>query len=350
MKNYIDSYILEKQNYPLKRTILKFPKLNYGQVLVKIMYSGVCQSQLMEKKGLRGRDKWLPHLLGHEGSGIVSGLGKGVKKIKVGDKVILTWIKSKGINAKNAEYFTLKNTKINSGKVTTFSNYAVVSENRIVKKPKQMSLKHSPLFGCAIPTGAGIIFNQIKPSKKKIVIVIGLGGVGLSSILALKALKVEKILAIDKNKFKLKLAKKLGATHSINSADKNFKNEILNLCNKKGADYCVESAGLSSTIELGFSLIKKGGRLVFASHPDKSKKIKLIPHELISGKKIEGSWGGATKPDKDIPKFFKLFNKNKIKYNYLGNKIYNFSNLNKALKDLDNGKVFRPIIKMSHGN
>ena len=166
MNHFIESFVLTKVKKPLTYLKLKFPSLHQGQVLVKVLYSGVCRSQIMEKNGQRGRDKWLPHLLGHEGSGEVIKVGKGVKKVKIGDQVILTWIKSKGKNSKNPKYLSISNKKINSGKVTTFSNYSVVSENRIVKKPKSMPIKYAPFFGCAIPTGAGIVLNQIKPKKK----------------------------------------------------------------------------------------------------------------------------------------------------------------------------------------
>lgn len=348
MVNYIKASVLKKLKKPLDIIELKFPKVFYGQVMVKIYYSGVCRSQLMEKEGFRGKDKWLPHLLGHEGSGIVIKVGKGVKKVKNGDQVILTWIKSNGISARNPEYLTKANRKINAGKITTFSNYAVVSEDRIIKKPKLMSLKYAPLFGCAIPTGAGIVLNQIKPKQKDVVIVLGLGGVGLSSIMALKALRIKKIIAIDKNKIKLKLAKEIGATNTIQITEKNVKNKNSKLFHKLNADYCIESAGLTSTIELGFSLINKSGKLIFASHPAANKKIKLSPHDLISGKKIEGSWGGSCNPEKDIPKIFKLFQKKRIKYKRIAKKIYTLGQINKAMSDLDTGKVLRPLIKMKH--
>jgi S-(hydroxymethyl)glutathione dehydrogenase/alcohol dehydrogenase len=348
MEKLINAYVLTEKNKPLQFFKLQIPELKFGQVLVKIEYSGVCRSQLMEKKGLRGKDKWLPHLLGHEGSGKVIKKGIGVKKIKNGDEVILTWIKSNGVNGKIPKYFTNQNIKVNAGKVTTFSNYAIISENRVIKKPKLMPMKYASLFGCAIPTGAGIVINQIKPKKTDVIIVLGLGGIGLSSIMALKALKVKKIIAIDIHKKKLNLAKKIGATDLILFDKKNIKEKVRKVCDNSGADYCIESAGTSSTIELAFSLIHNKGKLIFASHPPKKDKIRINPHSLIVGKKIEGSWGGSTKPDKDIKKIFKLFLKNKVKYYLIAKKIYDFKNLNNALNDLDKGNVFRPIIKMSH--
>ena len=137
--------VLNKLKKPLEVKNLKIPKLSKGQILVKIFYSGICRSQIFEIDGYRGKDKWLPHVLGHEGSGVVIDIGDGVKKIKKNDQVILTWIKGKGIDADNPTY-TSNNSKINSGKVSTFSNYAIVSENRVVKIPTAR-VTEKPLIG-----------------------------------------------------------------------------------------------------------------------------------------------------------------------------------------------------------
>ena len=156
--------VLTKTNKPLNILNLSYKKLLKGQVLVKIHFSGICGSQLMEIKGDRGEDKWLPHCLGHEASGEVVACGPGAKKFKKGDKVILTWIKSCGNESSQIRFFNGKQI-VNAGKITTFSNFSIVSENRIVKKPKTLSMKEAVLFGCAIPTGFGMVVNQIKPKK-----------------------------------------------------------------------------------------------------------------------------------------------------------------------------------------
>ena len=116
-----------------------------------------------------------------------------------------------------------------------------------------------------------------------------------------------------------------------------------------GSDYCIESAGRVSTIELGFSLIKReGGKLLFASHPPEGESIRLIPHELISGKQISGSWGGATQPDRDIPRMFDLFQSANLTLDTLLTKRYKLEEINKALDDLESRRVFRPLIVMEH--
>ena len=344
----IKAAVLYELNKPLQIKDLTIPELLTGQVLVKIFYSGVCRSQLMEARGLRGKDNWLPHLLGHEATGQVISVGKDVTKVKKGDMVILGWIKGSGLDAQGAKYFSDDDSKIiNSGKVTTFSNYSVVSESRIVILPKDIPHDVGVLFGCALPTGAGIVFNELNPKKNESFAIVGLGGIGLSSLMALKEFDPKTIVAIDISDEKLKMAKLFGATHTINLTNENPIDKIKEIC-PNGVDACVESGGKVESIELGFSLIGKQGRMFFASHPQEGRFIKLDPFDLISGKKIFGSWGGGSNPDKDVPRLAKSYNSGSFPLEKLVSKVYSLENINLALEDLENGKVFRPLIKMEH--
>ena len=350
LKQHIPKFLkaaaLFKFNRKLRVINLKIPELKVGQVLVKVFYSGICKSQLMEISGGRENKKWLPHLLGHEASGKVIKVGKGVKKIKLNDNVVLTWIKSLGYDAISPKYF-YKGKKINSGKITTFSNYTIVSENRLVKKPKKLSWKDAIFFGCAFPTGAGMVFNDLKITKKDKVILIGLGAIGLGTLLALKKKKINNIIVIDKDKKKLKLAKKLGVKNTFNEINNLVKNKILKIF-ENGADFCFESAGQTKTIEFGMKIIKNNGRVHFASHPNSKSFLNIKPHDLIKGKKISGSWGGGSKPDRDVKKFSSILNKKKFNTQQLHCKIYKLNEINLAIKDFRNNFVFRPIIKMDH--
>jgi S-(hydroxymethyl)glutathione dehydrogenase / alcohol dehydrogenase len=343
----IKAAILEKTGKPLAIKDIELPELLNGQVLVKVLFSGVCRSQVMEVRGGRGEDAWLPHLLGHEGSGIVVAVGEGVTKVKPEDEVILGWVKGEGLDAPGAKY-RCGNQIINSGRVTTFSNYTIASESRLVKKPEGLPFDVAVLFGCALPTGAGMVLNELKPSVDDSVVVLGLGGIGLAALMAVKALGVRTIIALDIADEKLALAKQLGASHLFNSSSENVIQSVFQLTNG-GADMCVESGGKISTIELGFSLIRKGGgKLLFASHPPEGEMICIAPHDLISGKQIAGSWGGATRPDQDIPQMYNLFKNADIPLDSLLTKRYSLEQINEALDDLEAGRVFRPLIVMDH--
>jgi len=339
--------VLNNTNEPLAVENIQFSTLQEGQVLVKIAYSGVCHSQLMEVRGKRGEDQWLPHLLGHEATGFVEEVGANVTKVKKGDKVVLGWIKGEGIDAVCASY-TNGDKIINSGKVTTFNEYSVVSENRVVKLEDGIPLDIAVLFGCAIPTGAGIVINEIKPSNNKTIAIFGLGGIGLSSLMATKLYDFDKVIAIDIEQKKLDLALEFGATHIINSKEQNVLEKINELTNNTGVDYSVEATGLAKIIETAFKSVKNGGGLcVFASHPQNGDLISIDPFDLICGKQIKGSWGGACLPDRDLPKFFKLYKEGKLPLEKLLEKRYTLEQINEALDDLENRKVTRPLIEIN---
>ena len=323
---------------------IEIPELSQGQVLVKMAYSGVCRSQLMEVNGDRGEDKYLPHLLGHEGCGQVVSIGPRVTKVSEDEWVILGWIKGHGKDVNGAKY-KLDDNEINSGAVTTFNTYTIVSENRLVALPKGIPKDVAVLFGCALPTGAGIVINEIKPEKDTSIAIVGLGGIGLSALMAVRMFDCEKIIAIDISEEKLALARKFGATHTINPKLHNPLDEILKINSGSGVDYSIEAAGNIQTIELAFEIIRdKGGQCVFASHPEAGKKISLDPFHLISGKNIKGSWGGNSNPDKDIPLLGNLYKKGEMPLETLITKKYSLDDINLALEDLENSNVFRPLI------
>ena len=154
--------ILVKQNQPLIIDEISFEdQLCVGQVLVKLDYSGICGSQLGEIAGVKGPDPYLPHLLGHEGSGTVVEVGPGVSTVHNGDRVVLHWRKGTGIEGKPPKYKWQGKT-VNAGHVTTFNALAVVSENRVTSIPPDTDLKAAALLGCAITTGFGVITNDAK--------------------------------------------------------------------------------------------------------------------------------------------------------------------------------------------
>ena len=328
--------VLKGLSRPLEIMELEISPLDCGQVLVEFEYSGVCRSQLMEVSGARGEDKWIPHLLGHEGVGVVLDIGPGVKHAKIGDTVVVGWLETRGIDAQPASYLNKKTgEKINSGKAVTFATKAIVSENRVFSKPKSISNKEAVLLGCALPTGAGMVLNETSPNSKDKILIIGLGGIGLSVLITLLMKGLSNISILEPNKSKLDLAKSLGVKGFLAEKRDDFDS-------RNQFDLCYESSGRTSGIETGFDLINNAGTLVFASHPPTGEFINLDPHELIQGKKIIGSWGGGGQPEETARKIEKLDN-----HNYLGKLLgreYSLFEINDALNDLKSGKSLRPII------
>ncbi|MDC6472053.1 zinc-binding dehydrogenase [Luminiphilus sp.] len=343
----ITAAVLERCGQPLHLLDLEIPKLQRGQVLVKIAYSAICRSQLMEINGSRGHDKWLPHLLGHEASGVVVASGPEVTKVRENDEVILTWIRSSGIESSTPKYLYNGRT-VHAGPVTTFSNYSIVSENRVVMKPQGLDMDIAVLFGCALATGSGMALNEIHPNLDDTILVLGLGGVGMGALLTLVASGKKNVFAVDRDDAKCALAKSFGV-EALNFTEKN---DLLNSLKKmvpEGFDYCIEAGGSADTIELGFATLKtNSGTLLFASHPPNNDRISLAPHELISGKKIRGSWGGAIAPDSDIPKLAHLLKETNTSIEKLIENQFSLEQINDAVDLFAKGSIFRPILVMDH--
>jgi S-(hydroxymethyl)glutathione dehydrogenase/alcohol dehydrogenase len=337
--------VLYAPNQPLRlERDIEVPEPGPGQVLVKVAYSGVCQSQLMEARGRRGEDRFLPHLLGHEGSGVVLATGDGVDKVARGQKVVLGWIKGRGADIPATRY-RHGGSFINAGAVTTFNEYAVVSENRCVALPEGVPMDIAVLFGCALLTGAGMVTHEIKPPTGSSIAVFGLGGVGMSALIACRLHHPEQLIAIDVAPDKRRLATELGATATIDSSSCDPVDEVRRLTNGQGADFSIEATGLARTIELAFAAVRRGGGLcVFASHPGNGERISLDPYELIAGKRIAGSWGGGCDPDRDVPRFAELYRSGKLALDKLLPRRYALDEINVALDDLEQRRAGRPLI------
>lgn len=345
----IRAAVLTKLGNPLEIIEgIEVPELRPGQVLVKVSYAGVCHSQLMEARGKRGDDPFLPHMLGHEGTGVVVEIGEGVTKVKVSDHVVLGWIKGEGADAGGTKYMAPNGQIINSGGVTTFSDYTVVSENRLVPLPEGTPDDLGVLYGCALPTGMGIVLNEISPERGAKLLVFGLGGIGLSALMAANLNDPSLLIAVDIEDSKLGLARTLGATHTINSSLTDPVQAVMDLTENKGVDYVVEAAGLGSTISQAFEMVRRyGGRCIFASHPQPGERVSIDPFEMICGKSLEGSWGGSSKPDRDIPILGKYYREGKLGLEYLISRTYTLETINEALDDLEARKIVRALISIA---
>src|SRR5438067_1822192 len=154
--------ILVELKKPLAIEEIESSPLRFGQVLVRILCSGICGAQINEIDGAKGPDKFLPHLLGHEATAIVMEVGEGVTTVKTGDRVVCHWRKGAGLQAPTASYTSKTFPRINSGWVTTFSEYSVVSENRLTKVAADFDAEAGALLGCAVTTAMGVINNNAK--------------------------------------------------------------------------------------------------------------------------------------------------------------------------------------------
>lgn len=341
----IKAAVLYGLNEPLVIEELETQALGQGQVLVKILYSGVCQTQVNEVKGVKGPDKYLPHTLGHEASGIVHEIGPGVTFVRPGDYVVLSWIKGPGLEAPSSQYL-LGSRRVNSGAITTFNTFSVVSENRLTKIPREVPADVAALLGCAVPTGAGMVRNTLKAEPGSSIAVFGLGSVGLSAVMFASVVGCARIIAVDIYDSKLELAKKLGATHTINSSAESALEKIKVLTGS-GADYAIESSGVGEVMELAFEAVRPGGTAVIAGNIRRGDKIAIDPYALIHGKKIVGTWGGETKTGEDIPFYAEQYMQGRLKIDRLITQRYRLEDINEAFAGLKAGSVVKALLKLS---
>jgi S-(hydroxymethyl)glutathione dehydrogenase / alcohol dehydrogenase len=341
----IKAAVLVEANAPLELQTLTHEPLASGQVLVDVAYSGVCGSQLLEIKGLRGPDRFLPHLLGHEGSGIVAEVGDDVRKVKPGDRVVITWIAAGGVDAGGTTYTSINGQTVNSGQVSTFSNRAVVSENRLVPVDARLSLRQAALLGCCVPTGAGTVLNLAGVNAGDSVGIFGVGGVGLSAVLGAKMAGAGVIVAVDKNPANLELALSLGATHAVNTTEINVKDYCAENFSEGRFNATVEAAGHPEVMQLAIHLTQDKGTCVIAGNPKLGSTIEVNPFDLIKGKSIIGSWGGGTVSDRDIPRYAEGHLTREVDFSALIGSEYSLSRVNDAIAELERGTAGRVLLR-----
>ena len=345
--NKMKAGILVQSNAPLEVAEIDMPeKLSFGQVLVKIHYSGICGAQLNEIGAAKGPDKFLPHLLGHEGSGTVIETGEGVTTVKEGDTVVLHWRQSDGIQS-NTPIYNWNGKKVNAGWVTTFNNYAVISENRLTTIPSDFDLKVAPLFGCAVTTAMGVVNNDAQVKVGQSVVVFGVGGVGLNVVQSASMVSAHPIIGIDIRDNKLDMAKRFGATHCFNSTTtKDLAGEIRKIVGNAGADVIVDTTGNARVIEQAYDLTHPDGKTILVGVPRKGDNINIYSLPLHFKKVLTGSHGGGVDPHIDIPRYIRLVNTGKMTLDGLITHEFSLDDINKALDLVRSGEAGRVLIAM----
>lgn len=329
--------ILAESRQPLIVDNIEFPEeLQAGQVLVKLEYSGICGSQIGEIDAGKGEDKYLPHLLGHEGVGQVLAIGPGVRHVKPGQTVVLHWRKGLGIEATPAQY-QWQGKKLNAGWVTTFNEHAIVAENRCTPIPEDFDRQVSTLFGCAVTTALGVLQNNAKLKIGESIVILGAGGVGLNMIQGAALMTANPIIAVDLHDHKLELAKKMGATHTINSKNGDLESALRELIGPQGVDIIIDNTGVPALIEMAYRLTTPQGRVILVGIPKANISIYSLP--LHFGKVLTGSHGGNAEPHLEIPRYVKLNQQGKLNLRDLITDHFDFEQINEAITGMRNGSI-----------
>jgi S-(hydroxymethyl)glutathione dehydrogenase/alcohol dehydrogenase len=330
--------VLVEQRKPLELVEIEIPSLRYGQVLVRLITSGICGSQLGEIDGVKGPDPYLPHLLGHEGCGEVLECGEGVTRVKTGDRVVLHWRRASGIEAPAPRYASAIG-PINAGWVTTFNQMAIVSENRLTPIPRTFDPDAAALMGCAVTTGFGVVNNNARLRIGESIAVFGAGGIGLNIVQAAAMVSAYPIVAIDVHPGRVELAKKLGATHGIVADGRDVEEEVRALIGAAGLDVAVDNTGQPRVIEMAYRLTSARGRTVLVGVPRKGETVSLYTLPLHFEKELEGSHGGESIPDIDIPRYVRLVEAGRLDLTPLIGRRYTLPEINQAIADMRSGAV-----------
>lgn len=339
--------ILVETGQPLELVDLDVPALQPGQVLVEVAASGVCHTQLLEARGRRGEDRYLPHCLGHEGAGRVLEIGAGVKRVVAGDRVVLSWIKAEGADVPGTVY-RWAGRSVNAGGVTTFGRAQVVSENRLTVLPDGLAMEAAVLLGCALPTGFGAVRNTAAARAGESCVVFGCGGVGLCAIAGAAACGCEPIVAVDVLPQKLAVARELGATDVIDASTQDVAAALSEMCGG-GADIAVEATGQPTVMRQAFESVRaRGGRAVVIGNASHGREVCLNPAHFNQGKRLMGTWGGDSDPDRDYPRYARLLDTGRLNVGPLLTMGYTLERINDALDDLEHGRAVRPVVAMSN--
>ena len=355
-----------RDSQPLKIETIELDDPQHEEVLIKILASGLCHSDLSVMNGTLVKP--MPIVLGHESVGIVEKCGTGVTGFAVGDTVIPSFVpccsacsmckQGKPAMCINATQGSVTGTLLggvtrlhkNGQKihhqcgVSGFADYAVVSMHSLVKIGTDIPHEHAALFGCGVMTGAGAVINTSGITIGDTVAVIGVGGVGLSAIMAAVASGATKVIAVDVNDDKLKTMSEFGATHTFNAGDPTTVEKI-NTLTGGGAQIVIETAGVPSALETAVAITGAGGTTVVAGLPAPDKTAN-IPHYALSKheKTIKGSFMGSCVPSRDIPKLLAMYQQGTLPIDKLANHSITLEEVNEAFDLMVEGKSLRTVI------
>jgi alcohol dehydrogenase len=337
-----------------------------GEVLVRIKAAGLCHSDLSTVNGDRPRP--MPMVLGHEAAGEVVELGPGVKGLVAGDHVILVFVPSCGrcvpcmegrpglcepavpANAGGTLVSGARRLKLGGQPVhhhigvSAFAEHAVVSRNSLIKIDKDLPFEEAALFGCAVVTGAGAVFNTAKLPAGASVAVVGLGGVGLMSMLAARAAGSRQVIAIDTLDDKLKLAKQMGATHIINATNPDAVEQVKAITGG-GVEFAFEMASSVKALELAYKITKRGGTTVTGSLPHPDARFSLPATNLVAEERtLKGSYIGSCVPGRDIPRYIALYRQGLLPVDRLLSERIGLADINAGFDRLADGATVRQVL------
>jgi S-(hydroxymethyl)glutathione dehydrogenase/alcohol dehydrogenase len=345
----VKAAVLERINEPLTVTDVGLTDLAFGQVLVRILVSGICGAQLQEIAGNKGNAKYVPHLMGHEGCGIVEDIGLGVSKVKKGDKVVMHWRQGAGIESPFPNYI-FNGTKIQSGKVTTFSEFSIVSENRVTPVPQDTPNELCALLGCSLSTALGTVVNEADLRMGESVLVVGTGGLGVNLLKAISLVGAHPVISADIHDHKKEVAESLGADLFVNVMREKIEDAAMREFGIKDFDVIIDTSANKLSIESTLPLLSGTGRFILVGQPKPGESIEIKnAHHLFggSGKMIKATQGGQFSPTNEIPRYVKMHKAGILTTDNLITHRITLDQINDAIELVRKGMAGRVLIDIS---
>jgi S-(hydroxymethyl)glutathione dehydrogenase / alcohol dehydrogenase len=337
--------VLTRHNAPLTLAEVTPAPLTIGQVLVRVLVSGICGAQLQEIRGEKGGP--LPHLLGHEGCGIVEDVGPGVSRVQRGQKVVMHWRKAAGIESTFPEY-TYDGKRMTSGLVTTFSEQSICSENRLTPVADDTPVEFCALMGCGLSSALGTVEQDANIKFGESVLVIGCGGLGGNLIRASAMRGATPLDVIDLSEGKREAAWAMGATTfwPVNGGDWRRLAELQG----RRYDVILDTAGASFTMEQALTLLAPSGRYIMIGQPKPGESVSMTAARHMfdgEGKTIRATQGGGFRPHLDIPRYLALYNAGKLDLNSIITHRVKLAQINDGIDFVKNGEAGRVLVEMT---
>ncbi len=340
-----------------------------GEVLVRIVASGVCHTDAYTLDGLDAEGVF-PCVLGHEGAGIVEAVGAGVTSVRPGDHVIPLYTAECGeckmcrsgkTNLCSAVRATQGRGLMPDGTVrffkdgqpiyhymgcSTFSEYTVVAEVSLAKIQPEADLREVCLLGCGVTTGMGAVIKTAKVKRGDSVAIFGLGGIGLAAVIGARMVGAGRIIAIDLNPDKFALARQLGATDCLNPRDYDRPlQEVIVELTDGGVDYSFECIGNVDVMRTALECCHKGwGESVIIGVAPAGAEIRTRPFQLVTGRVWRGSAFGGVKGRSELPAIVQQYLNGEFALRDFISYTLPLADINRAFSLMHEGKAIRSVI------
>jgi S-(hydroxymethyl)glutathione dehydrogenase/alcohol dehydrogenase len=355
--------VLYKPRTPVKVEAVDVYPPEAGEVRVKVAATGVCHSDFNLVDGFRTVET-LPMVLGHEAAGMVESVGQGVTGFAPGDHVIFTirpmcgrcrycttgrWNLCNGAKAPpgrmpdgTARIYTADGGALYHG-LATFCGYTVVPDYVLVKVRPDVPIEVCAIVGCAVTTGVGAVVNRAKVEAGSAVAVVGCGGVGLNVVQGAVIAGAARIIAVDTNPFKLEMARKLGATDTVDAGKEDTTRRVIEISDG-GVDYAFEVIGNPKTTRQAFDALAPGGTCVTVGAPPEGIDVPIPMRPLFLDRAIIGSSAGSGRPRVDFAWLLELYRSGRLKLDELITTRRPLAEVNEAFQDMADGRVTRTVL------